>query len=59
MLATIVITFLAIQGLIFLLLIGSCIVAARNDRKAVRPYVPQPVAYRHADFPVGSMQQAV
>ncbi len=59
MLATIVIAFLAIQGLIFLLLIGSCILAARNDRKAVRPYVPQPMAYHHADFPMGAMQQAV
>lgn len=46
MLSIVVIAFLAIQGLAVLLFVGSCIAAARTDRTAVRPYIPQPIQYR-------------
>ena len=49
MFAFIIVTFLAIQGLVVLLMIGSCAVAALADRRAVRPYVPQAIEYRVAE----------
>ncbi|HZB95520.1 MAG TPA: hypothetical protein VE268_06145 [Herpetosiphonaceae bacterium] len=46
MLAIIIVSFLVIQALVILLMIGSCIVAAVTDRQAVRPYVPQNYEFR-------------
>ena len=45
----IIVTFLAIQALVILLMIGSCVVAAATDRRAVRPYVPQNYEFRPAE----------
>ena len=65
MLSIIIVTFLAIQDLVVLLMLGSCVVAAASDRRAVRPYVPQNYEFRSSesrsagDFAATSIQQPV
>jgi hypothetical protein len=46
MFTLVVVSFLVVQALAVLLLIGGCVIAATTDRKSVRPYVPQPVELR-------------
>ena len=41
MFMTIIIVFLTIQGIALLLMLSSCAIAARADRRAERPYVAE------------------